>query len=520
MRERLLATARQLANVFLSQPPARRILFAAVGLGSLGLILGVSWWLERPIYRTLFSDLSAKDAAAIISQLRAEKVPYRLVQGGTAIEVPAERLYELRLDLASQGLPEGGGVGFEVFDKQSLGMTDFMQRINYQRALQGELSRTISWLGGVESARVHLAIPERSLFVSQERRPSASVVVRLARGRTLSPAQVDGIVHLVAASVEGMNPDAVTVVDETGHVLTPERQQGELGAGVSGAALAYRQALERSYEERIESLLAPVVGRGNVIARVSATLDFARVERTEESVDPDRTALVSQRTVREESQQAQPATGTPGAGGNLTNEPAASQAGPHSERREETASYEVTKIVSHTVAPAGAIKRLSVAVLVAGTYREAGGKREFVPRPQEELDRYRELVKNAVGLSEERGDRIEVSSVPFAPPEKEAGGGLLALAGRWAPSLAVRVLGLAFALVAVLYGLRPALLALATRQPVGRRALLGPAAQRALPPGGLGGAVAELAAENQAVAEKHPERAAQLIRQWLEEREA
>src|SRR5262249_49490568 len=223
------------------------------------VVLAFAWWVQRPLYRPLFTNLAQADAAAIVDALRAEKVPFEIEDGGRAVLVPSEKLYELRLELASRGLPEGGGVGFEIFDKQTLGQTDFLQRLNYQRALQGELGRTISQLAGVESARIHLAIPERSLFVAENRRPSASVVVKLAAGRTLARAQIDGIVHLVASSVEGLDPDAVTVVDEGGRVLTQDhRDAGSTGA--SSAALEYQQAFERSTEERIESMLGPIVG--------------------------------------------------------------------------------------------------------------------------------------------------------------------------------------------------------------------------------------------------------------------
>src|SRR5215831_13152485 len=214
MGARLQAIWEQLAAFFLALPPARRLTVAVVGLASMAAVLALAWWVQRPLFRPLFTNLSEQDAGAIVQELKAQKVPFEIEDGGRAVLVPAERLYELRLALAGRGLPEGGGVGFEIFDKQTLGQTDFLQRLNYQRALQGELGRTIGQLGGVESARVHLALPERSLFVAEDRRPSASVVVKLVAGRTLGRSQIDGIVHLVASSVEGLDADAVTVVDE------------------------------------------------------------------------------------------------------------------------------------------------------------------------------------------------------------------------------------------------------------------------------------------------------------------
>src|SRR2546425_432831 len=431
MTARLRELSARLVDFFRAQPPARRLVLAS-GVGSLVVVLALAWWVEQPFYRPLFTNLAAQDASAIVEALGAERVPFRLEDGGRAILVPAERLYELRLALASRGLPEGGGVGFELFDRQTLGQTDFLQRLNYQRALQGELGRTISRLGGVESARVHLALPERSLLVGEDRRPSASVVVKLAPGHALSAAQIDGIVHLVAASVEGLAADGVTVVDEGGRMLTTDRRGGETVGAWSGA-LEMQASIERQLAERVESMLAAVVGRDKAVARVAATLEAARVERTEETYDPERTALRTQRTTREQTTGARTGGGASGVESNLTNDP--EPEGPRTERRDESQSYEVSKVVSHTVAPAGVVKQLSVAVLIDGTYTGAGAARKFTPRPAEELARLKELVKNAVGFSEARGDRIEITSVPFQSEPAAAGEGVLAALDTWLPAL-------------------------------------------------------------------------------------
>jgi flagellar M-ring protein FliF len=513
MGARLQQLRDQLVAFFLSLPPARRVAVIAVGLVSMTAVLGLAWWVQRPLYRPLFTNLAEQDAASIVEALRAEKVPFELSEGGHAVLVPAERLYELRLTLASRGLPEGGGVGFELFDRQTLGQTDFLQRLNYQRALQGELGRTISQLGGVESARVHLAIPERSLFVAEDRRPSASVVVKLASGRTLSRAQIDGIVHLVAASVEGLVPDAVTVVDEGGRILTPDRHDSDT-AGVSSATLDMQRAVERELAERVESMLGAVVGREKTIARVTATLDFARVERTEESYDPDRTAIRTQRTTREQSVGAHGPSGAPGVQANLTNEAGAGGEGEgaKSERRDENSTYEISKIVSRTIGPVGAVKQLSVAVLIDGTYTEGeGGKRTFTPRPQEELDQLRELVKSAVGFSEPRGDKIEVASVAFQTEALPAGEGILGVVGRWAPAILMRLLGVVFAALMLLYVVRPLVMGVATR------GLPGGGTRQLELSGPVHAATAQLTQENVTLAQQHPERAAQLLREWLSE---
>src|SRR2546428_498632 len=395
----------QLAAFFLAQPPARRMAVGAVGLVSMAAVLGLAWWAQRPLYRPLFTTLAERDASAIVEALKSEKVPFQLEDGGRAVLVPAERQYELRLALASRGLPEGGGVGFEIFDKQTLGQTDFLQRLNYQRALQGELGRTIGQLGGVEAARVHLALPARSLFVAEDRPASAS-----------------------------------------------------------------------------------------------------GVERTEETYDPDRTAIRTQRTTREETIGAKTPGGPPGVQANLTNDPAAAAGpdGPKSERRDESQSYEVSKVVSRTVAPVGAVKQLSVAVLIDGTYTEGeGGKRTFNARPSEEIDRLRELVKSAVGFSESRGDKIEIASVPFQSEAPPAGEGAFGAVGRWAPAVLTRLLAVAFAAAMLLYVVRPVVLGVASRLP-GPRGI-----------GAMEGAVAQLTHENLALTQQHPERAAQLVREWL-----
>src|SRR5205809_3469 len=425
MTARLRELSAQLVDFFRAQPPARRLVLATTAVGSLVAVLALAWWVQRPLYRPLFTNLAAEDASAIVEALRAAKGPFRLEDGGRAILVPAERLYELRLALASHGLPAGGGVGFELFDRQTLGQTDYVQRLNYQRALQGELGRTISRLGGVESARVHLALPERSRFVGEDRRPSASVVVTLAPGRALSAAQIDGIVHLVAASVEGLAADGVTVVDAGGRMLTT-------GARTGG--------------------------------------------------------------------------GAPGVPSKLTNDPAATTEpeGPRTERRDESQSYEVSKVVSHTVAPAGVVKQLSVAVLIDGTYTGVGAARKFTPRPAEELERLKELVKNAVGFSEPRGDRIELTSVPFQTEPWTSGESVLAALGTWLPALLMRLLAVGLVAAGLFYVVRPLVLGLAARGGEGRTAL--PEAT-----------AAQLPQENLGLTQQNPERAAQLVREWLRE---
>ncbi len=477
-------------------PPARRALVLGATAGSLVLVLALAWWVQRPLYRPLFTNLGQEDAAAIVSALSAERVPYEVADEGRSVLVPADRLYALRLTLASRGLPEGGGVGFEVFDKQQLGQTDFVQRLNYQRALQGELGRTIAELGGVESARVHLAIPERSLFVSQDRRPSASVVVKLAPGRALGAAQVDGIVHLIASSVQGLAPDAVTVVDEGGRMLTAGTG-GDDALAASGGALQYQRGIEHATEERIESLLATIVGPGKVIARVAATVDFSRTERAEDTYDPEKTVVLESHSTRDDAGKVAGAA------------PAAADRGASAgARRDETQRYAVSKTTSRTVIPVGGVKSLSVAVLVDGTYREQGGARVFAPRPDDELEKLKTLVASAVGISEARGDRLELTSAEFQTPEAEPAPGVLVQTAQWLPGLAGRALGVVLLLGVLVTVVRPLVRALGAADARTRPRLGGNAVDRE-------GVVGDLARENATLAQQNPERAAQLVRQWL-----
>jgi flagellar M-ring protein FliF len=276
--------------------------------------------------------------------------------------------------------------------------------------------------------------------------------------------------------------------------------------------LDYQHAVERTAEERIESMLGTVVGREGVIARVSAQLDFARAERTEERFDPDGAVVKTQQNTKEETTGAKVAGGAPGTQSNLTNDPIAVEApqGPSSHRKEEQQTFEISKIVSRTIAPVGSVQQMSVAVLVDGTWKEENGERTFVPRPQDELDRLKELVKSAVGFNEERGDRVEITSAPFQTPEAVTGDGVISTVGRWAPSVLTRLLGVAFVALALLYVVKPLLMTLAQR-----RSLLGSNGE--IDTTDMTAAMAQLTQENLQLTQRNPERAAQLVREWLYE---
>ncbi|MBI2877620.1 MAG: flagellar M-ring protein FliF, partial [Candidatus Tectomicrobia bacterium] len=393
------------------------VLALTLGMGVAALVVAILW-LKRPQYQPLFTNLNPDDAGSVTAKLKEDQVPYRLEDGGRSILVPAERVYDIRLELAGQGLPQGGGVGFEIFDRHNLGTTEFVQKLNYRRALQGELARTISQLEEVDQARVHLVIPEKALFVQDQETASASVVLKLEPGREIKGQQIQGIVHLVSSSVEGLKPERITIIDQRGRILSSGSGESDLQK-LTSSQLEYQRLVEREMERQIQSMLEQVLGPQKVIARVSAAMDFDRIERTEESYDPDTTVVRSEQRSNETSNGAGPVPmGVPGVQSNLPGgTPGSSSASPSQYKREnETINYEISKVTRHVIEPMGKIRRLSVAVLIDGKYRplpNKPGEQEYLPRSPEELSRYQSIVKKAVGYSEERKDQVEVASFPF-----------------------------------------------------------------------------------------------------------
>lgn len=379
----------------------------------------------------LYTRLSTADAAEVVESLRAKKVPYRLADGGSTILVSRAQLYDLRLEMASSGLPKGGGVGFEIFDQSSILMTDFTQKVNYRRAMQGELARTIAQLPQVESARVHLAIPESSLFSRDKKEPSASVYLKLLPGRTLSPKQIAGIAHLTSSSVENLQVERVAVLDGDGRLLGDAPSSD--GAALSSRALNITHDYETRLEKRVVELLEPVVGAGRVVARISADLDLSRSEETSEQYDAENTAVRTERKQQEKSNSLRrDAGGLAGTPGNLPQ--AAGQAGgagfagntSNSDRASTETDYAVPKVVRHTERPVGEVRRLSVAVLVdsgsmggdtqagAELVVPSGAERRGPAALQPSTTALAELVKRSVGFQAERGDQIEVVYLPFS----------------------------------------------------------------------------------------------------------
>jgi flagellar M-ring protein FliF len=387
------------------------------------LLVGGGIWAwaaaNAPNYQVLFGNLEADDASAIIEKLKGSKIPYKLERAGTEIWVPDQFVYETRLQLAGEGLPGNGGQGFELFDQQKFGESEFSEQVKYHRALEGELTRTITHLNGVESARVHLVLPARSVFVQQDSTASASVALKLKPGAKLSRDQIKGIVHLVASSVRGLNPDAVTIVDNTGRRLS---EGSEDDADLASNSMEFQRTYERNLERSLQQILDATLGPGRAMTRVAAEVSFAREEVTEERIDPNSVASRSFQITEERDMNASAtAGGVPGAVGTLegADDKLTSTSSDGLSRRSETRNYEISKTVRHTAEPVGRVQRLSVAVVVDGTWKGKGDKRAFVTRTPAELSVIKNVVATAVGTKDERGDRVTVECVPFAEQAAE-----------------------------------------------------------------------------------------------------
>lgn len=398
-------------------------LFVMLAATVAGLIVLVSWSGE-PDYMPLYNQMPADEAGEVIAILKERKIEYKLSNDGSTIQIPREKLYEVRLDLASQGLPRGGSIGFEVFDNAKLGMTEFVQNINYQRALQGELSRTINGFDEIENSRVHLVMPPRSLFIEKEESASASVIIQLRKGRWLNKDQIQGIVHLVSSSVPRLSPENITLVDQNGELLAGSKDQ-ESASKMSGEYQEIQQQKEKSLEQRVSSMLEQVLGLNKAIVRVSCDLDFIQQEKTEELYLPDNQVVRSEQLLNEIStQKDQAAAGIPGLATNLTADSgnnATSTAANGFKKEDNTRNYEIGKTTSKQIMPVGQLKRLSVAVIVDGSYKkEMVGTGEdqheeqvYVQRTVDEIAALETIVKRAVNFDETRGDKVEVANIAF-----------------------------------------------------------------------------------------------------------
>jgi flagellar M-ring protein FliF len=426
----------------------RAIGMLLLGAAALAAVVAASWlWSASPNYRVLFTNLSDRDGGAIIASLSQMNIAYKSADGGT-IMVPADKVHDARLKLASQGLPKGSIIGFEIMETQKFGVTQFQEQVNYQRGLEGELSRSIQALSPVAAARVHLALPKQSGFLRDKQPPTASVLLQTHPGKTLDRTQVAGIVHLVSSSVPELNPKSVSVVDQQGNLLSNQRENA---AGLDAAQLDYVGQIEASTIKRIEDILEPIVGRGNVRAQVTADVDFSQTEQTAETYVPNQGAE-TKAAIRSQStaEAAQPGGSTPGGvPGALSNQPPVPPTAPingvapplnpaqaqtaGSTRREAVTNFEVDKNVRRTVLASGQIKRLTAAVVVnhkaipapPAKAEAKGGKNEEQKAAavksealsEKEMQNINALVREAMGFNQQRGDSVNVVNAAFSQPE-------------------------------------------------------------------------------------------------------
>ncbi|MBZ0056707.1 MULTISPECIES: flagellar basal-body MS-ring/collar protein FliF [unclassified Leclercia] len=415
------------------------------GAAAIAIVVAMVLWAKQPDYRTLFSNLSDQDGGAIVTQLTQMNVPYRFADNDGALEVPADKVHELRLRLAQQGLPKGGAVGFELLDQEKFGISQFSEQVNYQRALEGELARTIETLGPLKSARVHLAMPKPTLFVREQKAPSASVTVNLQPGRALDEGQISAVVHLVSSAVAGLPPGNVTLVDQMGRLLTKSNNGDR---DLNDAQLKYATDVENRVQSRIEAILGPIVGTANVHAQVTAQIDFSDKEQTEEQYRPNgdaAQAVMRSRQVNENLQVGGPNPG--GVPGALSNQPApantapinapaqnqqngqqanqqqqqtasAANSGPRTSSRNETTNYEVDRTIRHTKMNTGDVQRLSVAVVV--NYKTLPDGKPL-PLTAEQMKQIENLTREAMGYSEKRGDTLNVVNSPFSAVDDTSG---------------------------------------------------------------------------------------------------
>lgn len=422
---------------FKALPPNKKFLFYGAIAALFAVVIGLALMNREPAYKILFANLQDRDGGQVTAALQQMNIPYQL-GGGGVISVPAEQVYDVRLKLAAQGLPKAGGVGFELMDNQKFGISQFAEQVNYQRAVEGELARTIESIEAVQSARVHIATPKQSVFVREQEPTTASVMLSLYPGRILDPGQIAGMLHLVSSAVPGLAVKSVTIVDQDGNLLSQSPDLDASGSGLDSRQLKYVRQVEDGYAKRIEAILEPIFGKGNAHAQVSATLDFSQVEQTSETYrpnsSPNPSATRSQQIVEKLNNSTVRPTGVPGA---LSNQPPSAASAPitlppgaqpgtqtlsgqplgqnGAVERDITTNYEVDKTISHTTLPQGILKRLTAAVVV--NYRnlpDRNGDVKPTPLTAQEMQQVNNLVREAMGFNQTRGDSVNVVNAAFA----------------------------------------------------------------------------------------------------------
>ncbi len=369
------------------------------------LLLGVLLvFLNQPNYTTLFSGLSQEDASKVIDQLNAQKIQYEIADNGKTIKVPKEKVYEERITLAGKGIPSSGIVGYEIFDKNTMGMSDFMQKLNYKRALEGELAKTIMEVDGVEGARVHIVIPQKSVFKDEQKPPTAAVVLKLRDNYSITRGNIAAITNLVSSSVEGLTPGKVTLIDTQGKLLSKDEDSDPLAVS-SSKQYEIKRSIENYLAQKAQGMLDNVLGYGNAMIEVNADLNFDQVEKTMESYDPNSQVAVSEQSIKTENN-----------GKNLGDSTAQVS-------QNNTTNYEISKTIEKVIAGSGNIKRLSVAAVINDIPKEIKQNNKevttFEPRPKDQMNKLEEIIKNAVGVDPTRNDQFSIVDIPFETKELE-----------------------------------------------------------------------------------------------------
>jgi len=417
-----------MAQQMLGMPSQQKLGLMVAVAATVALLAGLWMWGQTPDFRVLYANMSERDGGAVIEALQQQNIPYKFSEGGTLM-VPADKVHEVRLNMASQGLPKGGTVGFELMENQKFGTSQFLEQINYQRALEGELARSVQTMASVANARVHLAIPKPTVFVKEKQKPSASVVLALNAGRSLDEGQVNAIVHLISSSVPDMPSQNVTVVDQSGTLLSAARDG--TGQMLDATQLKYVRQVETDYVKRIEDILSPITGIQNIRAQVTASLDFAVSEQTSEMYKPNQPpneGAVRSLQSSEILDGIKTAGGVPGA---LSNQPPVPATAPlvtpttavpaanggtsaNNSHKEMTTNYEVDRTIQHTKMPTGNIKRIAVAVVLNNrSVTDKDGKVVSTPYTDDEKAQITLLVKEAVGFEEKRGDTLNLLNSAF-----------------------------------------------------------------------------------------------------------
>jgi len=532
-----MADMKKLAESLSELSLSKKILIAMFFAGGFALITVLWLWTQAPEFRVLYTNLSPEDAGAVVEKFKEQHIPYQFSGGGSTILVPSEQVHDLRLQLASQGLPQGTGVGFEIFDKSSLGTSEYAQKLNFRRALQGELARTISQLDEVSSARVHLVIPEPVLFSEQQEEARAAVVVNLRPGQVLSPSQIQGITHLISGSVTGLKPSAITIVDSKGQIRSKGSEEGN-ALQMSSTQMEYQKNLEQELENKIETILTRVVGPNKTVVRVSSLLNFRQVELTEERFDPDTQVVRSEQRSQGQANgtsQSKAPLGIPGVSSNLPAAQALPEGGTRNQNNSQTTNevinYEISKTVSRVVEPSGTIKQLSVAVMIDGNYEtntdaEGVTTRKYIPRGEEEMGKLEEIVKKTMGYSVERKDQVEVVNISFStsPEVEDTTMASLSIAEKitqWLP-LVRQIVGPLLILLVLLSVTKPILKVLLTPAPQQLPLPEGMSLEALMSSNGIAGQLENGRGENTITKEEflklakdHPQAAGHLVKKWV-----